>query len=76
MENGDVVLKFSRPSGATGRKPSMSLAKAVRQLAEADELKLLASEAREHGRKLVVQVFQSAEGHPFLIHLAMETRTA
>jgi hypothetical protein len=75
MKN-DVVLKFSRPSGATGRKPSTSLANAMRQLAAADELKSLASEAGQHGRKLVVQVFQSAEGHPFLIHLAMVPRTA
>jgi hypothetical protein len=70
MKN-DVVFKFSHPSGTAGRKPSMSLANAVQQLTEADELKLLASEAREHGRKLMVQVFHSANGCPILIHLGV-----
>jgi hypothetical protein len=45
------------------------MADALQRLSEADEMQCLVSEAEAQGRKLVVQVFHSAEGHPILIHL-------
>jgi hypothetical protein len=69
MKNGNVELKFCRPSGAPARQPSRAMADALQHLSEADEMQCLVSEAEAHGRKVVVQVFHSAEGHPILIHL-------
>jgi hypothetical protein len=67
--NGNVELKFSRPSGAPARQPSKAMAEALQRLSESDEMQTLVAEARAYGRKVVVHVFHSAEGHPILIHL-------
>jgi CTP:molybdopterin cytidylyltransferase MocA len=45
------------------------MTEALCQLSKSDEMQTLVGEARAHGRKVVVQVFHSAEGHPILIHL-------
>ena len=71
MENGDVVLKFSRPSTASTPKPSRAMAEALQRLSEADETQNLVREARAQGRKVLVQVFHSADGCPLLIHLGV-----
>jgi len=71
----NIVFKFSRPSGTPSPKPSKSMADALRRLSQSEELKVLTTEAKAHGRKVVVQVFHSAEGHPFLIHLATVDQT-
>jgi len=71
MQN-DVVLKFSVPSGKPGRKPSRSMIAALQTLCAATELRGLAEDAHAHGRKLVLQVFQSADGSPILIHLGYQ----
>jgi CTP:molybdopterin cytidylyltransferase MocA len=42
---------------------------ALHTLSESTEMRSLVAEAQAHGRKVVVQVFHSAEGHPILIHL-------
>jgi hypothetical protein len=47
------------------------MAEALKRLSEADETQHLVREARALGRKVVVQVFQSANGHPILIHLGV-----
>ena len=65
----DVLFKFSQPSGVPAKKPSASMTAALRNLSEATELRSLVAEAQAQGRKLVVQVYHSAEGRPFLIHL-------
>jgi hypothetical protein len=39
-----------------------------RQLAESDEMKTLVIESQAQGRKVVMQVYHSAAGHPILIH--------
>jgi hypothetical protein len=65
----DVLFKFSQPSGAASRKPSKGMTEALHHLTEADEMQALIAEAQAQGRKVVVQVYHSAEGHPFLIHL-------
>ncbi len=65
----EVLFKFSQPSGAPARKPSASMTAALRHLSEATEMRSLVAEAQAQGRKVVVQVYHSAEGRPFLIHL-------
>ncbi len=65
----DVQFKFSQPSGAPARKPSGSMTAALRNLSESAEMRSLVAEAQANGRKLVVQVYHSADGHPFLIHM-------
>jgi hypothetical protein len=73
----EVVFKFSRPSGAIVSNPSKAMTDALRQLSESAELKPLVAGARAKGRKVVVQVFQSREGHPLLIHFAaVDQKTA
>jgi hypothetical protein len=42
---------------------------ALRNLSESTEMRSLVADAHAHGRKVVVQVYHSAEGLPFLIHL-------
>ncbi len=72
MQN-DVIFKFCRPGGASTSAPSQKMADALRQLSEAAELKPLLAGARAKGRKLVVQVFSSSNGCPFLIHIDQKT---
>jgi hypothetical protein len=42
---------------------------ALRNLSESTEMRSLAADAQAHGRTVVVQVYHSADGLPFLIHL-------
>ncbi len=65
----DVLFKFSQASGAASRKPSKGMTEALQRLTESDEMQALAAEARAQGRRVVVHMFHSAEGHPILIHL-------
>ena len=67
--SSDVLFKFSQPSGAPTRKPSASMTAALRNLSESTEMRSLAADAQAHGRTVVVQVYHSADGLPFLIHL-------
>ena len=67
--SSDVQFKFSQPSGAPARKPSASMTAALGKLSESTEMRSFVADARAHGRKVVVQVYHSAEGCPFLIHL-------
>ncbi len=68
-DSSDVLFKFSQPSGAPVRKPSASMTAALRTLSESTEMQSLVAEAQAHGRKVVMQVYHSADGRPFLIHL-------
>jgi hypothetical protein len=65
----DVLFKYSQSSGAASRKPSKGMTEALRHLTESDEMQTLVAEARGQGRKVVVQVYHSSEGIPFLIHM-------
>jgi hypothetical protein len=65
----DVLFKYSQPNGAASRKPSTAMAEALQRLSEANEMQTLVAGARCQGRRVVVQVFHSAEGYPILIHL-------
>lgn len=72
----NVVFKHSKPNGSPAPKPSPALRAALLQLAEADEMKSLVSDAQAKGRKVQVQVFHSSEGHPILIHLGAVSQEA
>jgi hypothetical protein len=65
-----VVFKFRRPAGAPKNPPSLAMTEALRRLSESEEMKTLIAGAQAQGRKVIVQVFHAAAGHPILIHLA------
>jgi len=68
QEAPNIVFKFRRPSGTPSRKPSEAMTQAMRQFAETDEMQAFIANARAQRRKVVVEVFHSADGHPMLIH--------
>jgi uncharacterized protein (DUF2141 family) len=63
-----IVFKFRRPSGTPSRQPSEAMTQAMRQFAETDEMQAFIANARAQRRKVVVEVFHSADGYPMLIH--------
>jgi hypothetical protein len=63
-----IVFKFCRPSGSPSRQPSEAMTQAMRQFAATDEMQAFVASARAQRRKVVVEVFHSADGHPMLIH--------
>lgn len=72
----DVLFKFTQPNGTPSRNPSKAMTEALRHLSKSDEIRTLITEARAQGRKVVVQVFHSAAGHPILIHLGVVPQEA
>jgi hypothetical protein len=60
--SSDVLFKFCQPSGAPARRPSESMTAALRNLSEAHELRSLVAETHARGRKVVAQVYHSADG--------------
>jgi hypothetical protein len=72
-----VIFKFRRPGGSPSRQPSEAMTQAMRQFAKTDEMQAFVASARAQRRKVVVEVFHSADGHPLLIHTAfLPNRTA
>jgi hypothetical protein len=63
-----VSFKFCRPSGAPGREPSVAMTRALQALSEADEMRQFVAEAHSQRKDIVVEVFQSRNGRPLLIH--------
>jgi hypothetical protein len=63
-----IVFRFCRPSGSPSRQPSEAMTQALRQFAATDEMQAFVANARAQRRKVVVEVFHSADGHPMLIH--------
>ena len=72
----NVTFKFSQASGAAAPEPSECMTEALQRLSESDEMQALVAEARAHGRKVVVHVFHSSDGHPILIHLGAAPQAA
>ena len=68
QETPNIVFKFRRPSGTPSRQPSAAMTHALRQFARSDEMQAFVANARKQRRKVVVEVFHSADGHPMLIH--------
>jgi len=48
------------------------MAEALRGRGEAEEMKPLVANARKSGRKVAIEVFQSRDGQPILIHFKGE----
>jgi hypothetical protein len=74
--NPEVVFRFCRPSGSLAPNPSTAMSEALRQLSQAREMEPLLRKAREAGREVVIEVFQSKDGQPLLIHTALLPDTA
>lgn len=72
--NENVVITLHRPSGAPKKAPSPAMAEALEMLSQAEEMKVLIGNAREHRRKVNLQLFCSFEGHPVLLHFAVVQR--
>ncbi len=68
----NVVFRFRRPTGSSQQEPSGAMAEALRRLGEAEEMKPLVAEARKSGGKVAIEVFQSRDGQPILIHFKGE----
>jgi hypothetical protein len=47
---------------------------ALHQIASSDEMKPLLNRARKAGRGVLIEVFQSRDGQPILIHTALLPR--
>jgi hypothetical protein len=52
------------------------MTEALRQLSQAREMEPLLRRAQEVGREVVIEVFQSKDGQPLLIHPALLPETA
>ena len=70
MQN--VVFKFRRPTGSDSQQPSRALTEALHRLGEAEELQSLLAQARQSGKSVAIEVFQTRDGQPLLIHIKKE----
>ena len=61
-------FKFCRPSGAPAREPSVAMTRALQALSESEEIQQFVAEAHAQRRTVVLEVFQSRNGRPLLIH--------
>lgn len=69
-----IIFRFRRPSSVPRRQPSEAMRKALRHLAESEEMRQFAADARARRRDIVLEVFHSHDGHPLLIHVAAVPR--
>ncbi len=67
-----VIFRFKRPNDSPQSQPSEAMHKALMLLSECDEVQPLVDEADERGKMVAIEVFQSGDGHPILIHFAQE----
>ena len=70
MQN--VIFKFRRPSGSDSQQPSRALTEALHRLGEAEELRPLIAQASKSGKSVAIEVFQTRDGQPLLIHIKKE----
>jgi len=68
MQN--VVFKFHRPSGSGQKEPSVALADALRSLSQSPEMQPLLAQAQTAAKSVAVELFQTRDGQPILIHFA------
>jgi hypothetical protein len=67
-----VIFKFRRPCGAERQQPSRSLAEALQLLGQAEEMEPLLAQASKSGKTVAIEVFQSRDGQPLIIHFTKE----
>jgi len=70
MQN--VVLRFRRPSDSERQQPSLAMTEALRRLSEAEEMQPLLAQASKSGKSVAIEVFQTRDGQPLLIHITKE----
>ena len=70
MQN--VVFKFRHPSGSGQQQPSRALTEALHRLGEAEEMQSLLAKVSKCGGTVAIEVYQSRDGQPILIHFAKE----
>jgi hypothetical protein len=68
-----VILRFHRPNGSELKQPSRALTEALHCLGEAEEMQPLLAQAREGGKSVAIEVFQTRDGQPLLIHFKKES---
>lgn len=68
----NVVFKFRRPSGSDSQQPSLALTDALHRLGEVEEMQSLLAQARQSGKSVAIEVFQTPDGQPILIHIKEE----
>lgn len=66
-----VQVPSSSWRGAAGTMPGMT--EALKLLSEVEEMRPLIADARQCGKSLAIEVFQTRDGQPILIHFAKET---
>jgi hypothetical protein len=71
MQN--VIFKFRRPSGSELQQPSLAMRDALRRLSETNEMQPLLTQAAKSGKTVAIEVFQSRDGQPLLIHFNKES---
>jgi len=67
-----VIVRFKRPSGSQQHEPSMAMTEALRRLSETTEMQPLLAQATKSGKTVAIEVFQSRDGQPLLIHFKKE----
>ena len=70
MQN--VVFRFHCPRGAERQTQSVAMTEALHRLGEAEEMQPLIAEANKCGKSIAIEVFQTRNGQPLLIHFAKE----
>jgi hypothetical protein len=70
----NVIFKFRHPSGSKPHEPSVAMTEALRCLSEAIEMQPLLVQARQSGKSVAIEVFQTRDGQPILIHIKKESR--
>jgi len=67
-----VIVRIRRPGGSGQKQPSESLNQAMALLADTDEMRPLLAQATKCGKTVAIEVFQSRDGQPLLIHIKKE----
>ena len=67
-----VIVRFKRPSGSQQHEPSEAMSEALRRLSETTEMQPLLAKATKSGKTVAIEVFQSRDGQPLLIHIKEE----
>lgn len=71
MQN--AIFNFRRPSGSQQHEPSVAMTEALRRLSETIEMQPLLTQATKSGKTVAIEVFQSRDGQPLLIHFNKES---
>ena len=70
MQN--VVFRFHCPRGAERQTQSVAMTEALHRLGEAEEMQSLLAKVSKCGGTVAIEVYQSRDGQPILIHFAKE----